>query len=196
MQSALFRINLSRIFVPSSWCKTLWVSEIIQFTLLLHHQCCSQTLPDKHEQNGLQLHANSNIHLWGQLSPLSLCTAQIQPEAEASAVTFQNLLLTDVFEAIKAFDWGRCLHTPVSKWFSAFKAKWGNSLPPSKNQLLLQPGKTSVHSQSHSVWWCSPLACCVWNAHIDFYLALWLNFNQRILTQNFSSVREKSEPYL
>lgn len=92
-------------------------------------------------------------------------------------------------EAIEAFDWRRCLHTPVSTWFSVFKAKWGNSLPPSKHQLLPQPGKTSVNSYCHTVWWCSPLSCCIWYAHIDFYLPLWLNFNQRI----FYTISQESE---
>lgn len=115
---------------PWAGSKALWVSEIIQFTLLFHHQCCSKALPGKTtlEQNGLQLHRKSNIHLLRQLSPLSLCTAPIQPEAELSVVKFQNLLLfTDVSEAIKAFHWGRCLHTRVSKWFGVFKAKWANT---------------------------------------------------------------------
>lgn len=48
----------------------------------------------------------------------------------------------------------------------------------------------------HSATLCSPLSCCIWYAQTDFHLPLWLNFNQRISTQNFSAVREKSEPYL
>lgn len=70
------------------------------------------------------------------------------------------------------------------------------TLPPSKNQLLLQPGKTSVHLQCHTVWWCPHFSCCIWYAHTDFHSPLWLNFNHSISTQNFSAVREKSEPYL